>query len=236
MSDTGKLLTFPRNGSETPGFKETLASDLARQGIDIADCPAAVLRLCEALVADREALEARVKDLDHALDRAQSLADHDPLIPVYNRRAFVRELSRQLSFCLRYDVAAALIYMDLDGFKQLNDQFGHSAGDEGLRKFGQVLIQQTRESDLVGRLGGDEFSVLLVNATRRDAEAKIAEICERTPRIRLAGQSTPIGLGVSCGTAIWKRGETAETLIARADEAMYATKLEARRRLNDIVG
>ena len=159
-----------------------------------------------------------------ALDRAQSIADHDPLIPIYNRRAFLRELSKQLSFCYRYETRACLLFLDLDHFKKLNDQLGHSTGDVALRKFGEILIAHTRESDLIGRLGGDEFAVLLINADDEQARIKARNFTEDVQKLSFGPENNPSSLDVSCGVVSWERGESSEHLIERADEAMYRDK------------
>lgn len=182
------------------------------------------LRLLAGMITERQQLLQTVQALNAELENARKDADHDALIPVYNRRAFMRELSKQLSFCFRYETPACLIYMDLDHFKQINDRFGHSTGDDALRKFGEILIAHTRESDLVGRLGGDEFAILLINAGEDAALHKAEMFREDVGKLRFGDESAPIGFGLSCGVVSWQRGETAEKLVNRADEAMYAEK------------
>lgn len=182
------------------------------------------LRLLAGMITERQQLLQTVQALNAELERARKDADHDALIPVYNRRAFMRELSKQLSFCFRYETQACLIYMDLDQFKQINDRFGHATGDEALRKFGEILIAHTRESDLVGRLGGDEFAILLINADEEAALHKAEMFREDVEKLRFGDENAPIGFGLSCGVVSWQRGETAEKLVNRADEAMYSEK------------
>src|SRR5579875_1498012 len=97
----------------------------------------------------------------------QQLADHDPITNLFNRRRFERELDRIVSECARYDRSAALLVLDLDGFKEVNDLHGHAAGDEILVKVGALLQAAVRDSDIVGRLGGDEFGVIVQEAAAR---------------------------------------------------------------------
>ena len=114
-----------------------------------------------AMTGEITELRAQRDELRMALENAESMADHDPLVPIFNRRAFMRELSRLLSFSRRYGLEASLLYFDLDGFKKINDEFGHTAGDRILCAVGDVLLDQTRESDILGRIGGDEFVAVL---------------------------------------------------------------------------
>lgn len=182
------------------------------------------IRLLAGMLTERQNLLKTIHKLNSELEASRADADHDALIPVYNRRAFLRELSKQLSFCHRYETKACLIFMDLDRFKDINDRFGHATGDEALRKFGEILIAHTRESDLVGRLGGDEFAILLINADEEAARHKADMFREDVEKLRFGSEDAPVGFGLSCGVVCWQRGETAEKLINRADEAMYAEK------------
>ena len=197
---------------------------LATGGWRYEDLTPVQLRLLAGLITERQHLLETVQAQNATLDRLQTDADHDSLIPVYNRRAFMRELSKQLSFCYRYETRACVIFMDLDNFKEINDRFGHSTGDAALRKFGEILISHTRESDLIGRLGGDEFAVLLINAGPEDAQLKAQMFTQDVEKLRFGDASAPLGFGLSCGVIAWERGETADALINRADEAMYAEK------------
>ncbi len=99
-------------------------------------------------------------------------AEIDPLTDILNRRGFERELKRSLAYVKRYGTSAALVYLDLDGFKHVNDRHGHAAGDAVLKAVAMVLNRHVRASDLVARLGGDEFVVLLWNCSEAAAQAK----------------------------------------------------------------
>lgn len=183
-------------------------------------------RVLTGLISERNLLLETISLLNKQIEEAYAIADHDPLLPVYNRRAFMRELSRQLSFCYRYNSSACLIYLDLDRFKQVNDTYGHAAGDEALKGFTHILKTHTRESDLLGRMGGDEFALLLINASAEDAHSKADQFIADMDQIQ--NWPGPLRLGLSCGVVEWKRGEKAEALIDRADEAMYVEKLRNR--------
>ena len=188
------------------------------------------LRLIATLIADKQRLLHAVNTLSEELEFTKKDADYDGLVPVLNKQAFERELGRQLSACYRYNMAACLIFMDLDNFKTINDRFGHATGDLALKKFGEVLVAHTRESDLIGRLGGDEFAVLLLNADQDVAGIKAKMFEDDVERIKFGDATSPVGFGLSCGITNWQRGEAAMAFLNRADEAMYyAKKSKARR-------
>jgi diguanylate cyclase (GGDEF)-like protein len=176
-----------------------------------------------------ERLRGEVARLEAALAEAQALADRDPLVPVHNRRAFMRELTRVMSFAERYGGGGAIVYFDLNSFKPINDRLGHAAGDEVLRHVGAVLLNQTRDSDVVGRLGGDEFAVILVHVSEADAERKAASLVEalRDTPVLIEGRSVEVS--ASHGLSYFTKSEDPEIALARADEAMYVTKHAARR-------
>src|SRR5690606_35690633 len=138
------------------------------------------------------------------------------LAPVYNRRAFIRETQRVVAMVRRHEVEASMIYFDLNNFKQINDAHGHPAGDTVLRMVAETLLKQTRETDFVGRIGGDEFAVVLTHlapeAARVKAEALAAAIC--TERVLYDG--VPLSVSAAFGVADFDPGEGAEQTLARA--------------------
>jgi diguanylate cyclase (GGDEF)-like protein len=173
-------------------------------------------------------LAAERDDLARRLAAAEALADRDTLAPVFNRRAFLRELHRIMSEVERYGSPAAVIYVDLDGFKALNDAYGHAAGDAVLTQVARLLRDAVRESDVVGRLGGDEFGVILNRVGAAEARAKaraLSELLQTTP-IFHAGVIHRIA--ASFGVHAIAVVEHPELAIARADEAMYAVKYARR--------
>jgi len=171
----------------------------------------------DALRAENEALRVRLAD-------ARDRADRDALTPALNRRAFMRELHRTLSVVERYERPAAVVYLDLDGMKSFNDRFGHATGDAALIHVARVLNEIVRESDVVGRLGGDEFGVILNELDADEAPRKAAALAakvEATPFVH-EGQTHRVAL--SFGLHLMARIEDPEIALARADEAMYADK------------
>ena len=146
------------------------------------------------------------------------------MTPLLNRRGFLRELNRVRTFAERYGSPASLVYFDLDGFKAINDQHGHAAGDAALQAVAERLLTHVRESDVVGRMGGDEFAIVLVQTDQATAEAKataLADAMERDP-IRFGNTSASIRL--SYGVREIVANTEPETLIAEADAAMFTAK------------
>jgi diguanylate cyclase (GGDEF)-like protein len=175
--------------------------------------PYAVVSSCTD-VTERQNLEA------HLLD----LADRDPLTGLWNRRRFEQDLAHQLDRCRRYGGRAALVLMDIDGFKQVNDVLGHLAGDEVLCALGDALSSRLRTSDRASRLGGDEFAVLLLD-TDEDSVAAIADQLVAAMTAAASAVQERVGLSISVGTCSLGRstGGVSEALEA-ADRAMYRAK------------
>jgi diguanylate cyclase (GGDEF)-like protein len=181
------------------------------------------------MISEIDGLRLDVEQLKLSLAEAEASADHDTLAPIYNRRAFVREVQRILAMVKRHEVEASLIYFDLNNFKAINDAHGHPAGDAVIRAIGEILIRQTRQTDVVGRIGGDEFAVVLTHvgpeAAAMKAEALAATLC--TEKVLFSG--IPLYVSAAYGVTALGLMDTAEKALARADEAMYADKALHRR-------
>jgi diguanylate cyclase (GGDEF)-like protein len=178
----------------------------------------------DKLAAELHASRARVADLE-------ARVDIDPLTDVLNRRGFERELVRSLAYVKRYRTSAALLFIDLDDFKPVNDRHGHAAGDAVLKAIAAVLLRHVRASDVVARLGGDEFAVLLWNVSEAEAAVKAAAL-------EAAIFATPVGWGAStfvvaasAGVAALWPLDTPAAVLERADMAMYARKADHKARL-----
>jgi diguanylate cyclase (GGDEF)-like protein len=182
-----------------------------------------------ALMGEIDVLRDEQAEMRDKLAEAEAAADHDPLAPVYNRRAFMRETSRVIAMVRRHEVEAALIFFDLNGFKEINDNHGHAAGDSVLRSIGETLIKHTRETDIVGRIGGDEFGVVLTHLSGDAARAKAESLAAAIRTERLKHDGVTLEVSAAFGMAGLNGQETAERLLARADEAMYADKALHRR-------
>jgi diguanylate cyclase (GGDEF)-like protein len=193
-------------------------------GLTEADMTPAVQAALLTLLAEVDDLRAEVSRLKGRLSEMEGLADQDVLTPVLNRRAFVRELRRVATFAQRYGSKASLVYFDLDGFKAVNDRFGHAAGDAALQTVAQRLLENVRDSDVVGRMGGDEFAVALVQADLATAQAKaasLAQVIESSP-VMLGEWSTP--LHISYGVREIGADDDPEAVLAEADAVMFVNK------------
>ena len=159
----------------------------------------------------------------------QRLARYDSLTGLPNRSFFLESLERTLSRAARRDSRAALVFLDLDGFKDVNDRMGHGAGDRVLQAVAERLRAGTRSSDLIARMGGDEFTVLVQDLARADDAALVARgLLDRLARpFSLEGQ--PIPLSASAGISVYPEdGEDAGALLDHADLAMYRAKQEGK--------
>jgi len=204
-----------------PSHSTEMTQLLEALGLKRRDVSDAALAALGRLAAERDGLAEK-------LAIAEDLADRDTLTPTLNRRAFIRELHRTMSEVERYKTPAAVLYVDLDGFKALNDSYGHAAGDAVLKHVGRLLVDSVRESDAVGRLGGDEFGIILNRAAPDEARAKAQTLNAQlnSSAIIYAGQAHRIA--ISIGVHALAVAEDPETAIARADEAMYAEKFARR--------
>jgi diguanylate cyclase (GGDEF)-like protein len=160
------------------------------------------------------------------LTEFERLANEDSLAPISNRRAFLRDLARAIGYVERYGTACSLLYCDLNGLKGINDTFGHAAGDAALIHVAQVLLAQTRSSDSVGRLGGDEFGVLLTHADETVARDKAARLADAVAVTRLAWKGEIIPISVAFGAHRLVAGEDPQVALAAADRTMYRQKRE----------
>jgi diguanylate cyclase (GGDEF)-like protein len=178
------------------------------------------------LAAEVDALAAQLKDSRARIQDLESRVDIDPLTDTLNRRGFERELRRSLAYVKRYGASAALIYVDLDGFKPVNDRHGHGAGDAMLKAVAASLSRNVRASDVVARFGGDEFVVLLWNVSAPIAETKARALEAAVYGTPVRCGSSTLVVGASAGVALLGALDTPAEALARADTAMYARKHE----------
>ncbi|HEX5480572.1 MAG TPA: EAL domain-containing protein [Dehalococcoidia bacterium] len=161
------------------------------------------------------------------------LANQDPLTGLFNRRRFVEELDRQLGEACRYGLHGALLFFDLDQFKDVNDSRGHRAGDELLAGLATLLREQLRATDIIGRLGGDEFAVLLPRTSAETARTTAAALLERIRAHTFTVGGAPLRVTASMGVAAIPDGsERSDEILSRADLAMYRAKEEGRNRFS----
>jgi len=169
--------------------------------------------------------------LTQALRRVAELeaaADTDFLLDIPNRRGFERELQRAIAYMKRYRASGALIVLDVDRLKPINDSFGHAAGDEVLKVIANALTRQIRASDVVGRLGGDEFALLLWNLSETDAKAKAVIFEQAIDELSFVFRGQQVTAGASAGVALLGAQSDAARALEEADAAMYVRKAHRR--------
>ena len=173
---------------------------------------------------------ARLKDelirAEWKIAELEARGDTDSLLDILNRRGFERELARSLAFVKRYGATARLVYIDLDGFKAVNDRHGHAAGDELLKAVAQTIVANVRASDVVARFGGDEFGVLMWHIDEERARIKATDLEAKIELVRVPFGAASLSAGASAGVAMLDPNADVATAIDAADKAMYARKKE----------
>jgi diguanylate cyclase (GGDEF)-like protein len=206
--------TVPRTGKR--------ALDLA--GIAVHELSPELRAALTRLQARNEAMRREIKAARERIVQLERLADEDSLAPIANRRAFVRELSRMIAFTRRYGPPSSVIYFDVNGMKQVNDTHGHPAGDATLRHVADILCANVRSSDIVGRLGGDEFGVILAQTNQEQAAAKAIALSEAIGATPLRWGKIKIPISAAYGVYSFTGDDNAQVAIEAADKAMYTQK------------
>lgn len=183
--------------------------------------PAGARQTIRRLRAELIAARARIEELTASAER-------DFLLDIFNRRGFARELHRSIAFIKRYDATGALVVLDVDRLKPINDTFGHAAGDEVLKAVARVLSEQVRSSDVIGRLGGDEFGVLLWHLSETDARDKAAELEQAIDSLSFNFGDQTVRAGASAGVALLDKRVNPVRALEEADRAMYVRKAQRR--------
>jgi diguanylate cyclase (GGDEF)-like protein len=173
-------------------------------------------------------LRARLARALARIDELQASADIDFLLDIPNRRGFERELNRSIAYIRRYHASGALIVLDVDRLKPINDAFGHAAGDQVLKAIVAELSRHVRASDVIGRLGGDEFALLLWNLSETDAHAKAASLEQAVDRLTFIFGGRIVTTGASAGVAVLNVHAEAGRALEQADSAMYVRKAQRR--------
>jgi diguanylate cyclase (GGDEF)-like protein len=182
----------------------------------------------DTLKAEIDRLKSDLIRAENKIAELEASAATDPLLGILNRRGFERELARSLAFMERYGTGATLIYIDLDGFKAVNDRHGHAAGDLLLKAVAATLTAHVRASDLVARLGGDEFAVLMWHVDETRALAKAMELEAVIEHAQAPFDGGALSVGASAGIAALKPDADVAAAIDAADRAMYARKKQRR--------
>jgi diguanylate cyclase len=179
------------------------------------------------------ALRHEIEELRQNVARAQNEARTDPLTGAANRGAFDEELAHRCELAAAGGESFALVFADIDHFKQINDSYGHPVGDRVLTAFVEFLRARVRKGDLIARCGGEEFGVILPGATLRPALRKARKLIEELARADWAvDAATKLRFTASMGVAAWHDGDDAASLVERVDRALYRAKHEGRNRVS----
>ena len=181
----------------------------------------------ERLIEEISLLRAKVARLQERVEQLDQLAHQDSLINLPNRRGFMRELERLIARVDRYGIKAAMLFVDLDGLKIINDTFGHRAGDEALIQVAGLLAKGVRHSDVVARIGGDEFGSLLESSDEHAAQETAARLIEQISACEVLHDGETLPLSVAIGVGMIDSLDTPDAIMERADEAMYRRKAAA---------
>lgn len=214
------------------------AYQIMQPPVDAADVYASVHRLAESLMtagrrshaellqralAAAAAAQRRLALQDERIQRLQHLATTDALTGVLNRRGFDAALEHALARARRYGERGVLISIDLDDFKSINDGYGHAAGDEALRQVASIITELVRDTDHVGRIGGDEFAVLLVETNWEDGHHRAGLLERQINQAMVRWHGHAIALRASFGVQPYD-DLCHDNLMHRVDHAMYQAK------------
>jgi diguanylate cyclase (GGDEF)-like protein len=207
---------------------DTIMPSASVLGIPEAEFTPKVRDAIMGLMSEVDNLRRELNQTRVRLDDMEKAADQDGMLPLLNRRAFVRELTRYIAFTGRYNTPASLIYFDLNHLKKTNDTYGHAAGDAVLAHFADVLVAHVRDSDCVGRLGGDEFGVLLSHANQDKALKKADSLAAALQASPTSWNGHSIPVSFAYGAFELKADDNPDVAMARADQAMYEQKRASR--------
>lgn len=229
--------------SDTPkaGAASSVKNASAKRAVEKSDAAAPVDRLSIAGIPDaeltprvREALVSLMKEVQALreelvqarakVSELEKIADSDPHLAVLNRRAFVRELNRALAMVDRYGHPSSLVFVDVNDLKKINDRWGHAAGDLALDRVATALAANIRQTDAVGRLGGDEFGLILTQTDQATARVKADSLAELVASEPLDWRGEKFSAQISCGVVEIAKGATADQALESADGAMYEVK------------
>jgi diguanylate cyclase (GGDEF)-like protein/PAS domain S-box-containing protein len=169
-------------------------------------------------------VEERTLELNAANTALKQLADTDELTGIFNVRGFLAVAKHEIARASRYRTPLSILFLDIDKFKTINDTFGHAAGDRALKMVVKEMGRQLRDGDVMARIGGDEFVMLLLESTSEEAARVADRICEAVVLATTEAVGATFTTMVSVGVAQWTPNETIDELLAHADAALYAIK------------
>lgn len=222
---TGFIQEFERSFADLPLDFHSFAKRLRQVDSDLsASTEIEQKMLLRAALIAVQAAEREISRQKTRINKLESLSITDETTGLLNRRGFQREISRALAASKRGNTSGILVICDLDGFKAINDRYGHAAGDAVLAQIAELLHQHVRKSDAVGRMGGDEFAILMTDTTAELAAQRAHELEKiiNSYLVRFNGETIPVR--ASFGLSVLHAQATASELYQTADSAMYAHK------------
>ena len=181
----------------------------------------------DRLLAEVGRLRSQIAQLEERVEQLDQLAHQDTLINMPNRRGFMRALERFVDRARRYGENSAMLFVDLDGLKMINDTFGHKAGDQALIQVAELLVGGVRRSDVVARIGGDEFGILLAHSDDDSAQETASRLINLIAGCEFSHEGDPLPLSVAIGVGMIGPEDDADSIMACADEEMYRRKAAA---------
>lgn len=176
------------------------------------------------LAAEIERLREQLRMSEARVEKLEKSAHEDALTGLLNRRGFERAFQQAIAYLKRYGGSAALLYLDLDRFKPVNDRYGHAVGDVVLQEVARLLLGGVRASDLAARIGGDEFALVLWNLDAAQMATKMQALEDLIDNAEFSVRGTNLDIGVSIGAAVLQEADTLVSALERADAAMYQRK------------
>jgi diguanylate cyclase len=228
LSSEHENLLQSRDGDDLRQLKQSLIAEV----VTLREGHGALAKKLETANNYLQIIETEGQYLNDELTRVHILSLTDELTELPNRRAFVRRLEDEVARVQRYGYPLSLALIDMDGFKAVNDKYGHAAGDEVLRNFSTNILSIFRHHDMVARYGGEEFAVILPNTDKAGALRALEKVKKRTAEssYQFEGKAMPMPT-FSAGISLYKPGETPGNLIERADKALYQAKRMGRNRI-----
>ncbi len=193
-------------------------------GIPQTEMTPRVQKAIMTLMAEVEHMRFELEIAHRRIPELEKLADQDSLIDISNRRAFVREMTRMISYSDRYGINSSLIFLDMNDLKVINDTYGHKVGDQALTHIAQTMLSNLRDSDIIGRLGGDEFGIILPKSNEKNADIKAQKILALIEKKPLIVQGKTIPLKIAYGIYPLHSGISPAQALDHADKKMYSHK------------